>query len=376
MYELMTPGPTQVSASVLAARAQWAPNPDQDEDFLELYHKTAQRITQMMGGDETFETFILAGEGMLALEAAVASLTEPGDRVLILDNGIFGGGFADLVRLYGGIPVVYNMDYRRPLDPIALDIYLRGQRRIKYATLVHCDTPSGMCNDIAAICPVLKRYGLLTLVDAVATMFGQPVHVSQGIDVLCGATQKALSAPAGLCFATLSPEGRAAIAERKSPVPGFYANLQTYLDYYEKRWFPYTMPAHDILGLAAALDVVEADEERYSRHALLARATRAALEKGGLELYPQGGYAETVTAFCVPEGLSDKEVLRKMREEHGIMISGSFDVLEGQVLRIGHMGENCQREKLVGTFEALQQVFTDLGFVPDPPLAENFQRRC
>lgn len=375
MYEIMTPGPTQVPEETLKARAQWAPNPDLDDAFVEFYHKTAARITGLVGGTENHETFLLSGEGMLALEACVATLTEPGDRVLILDNGVFGAGFADLVSRYGGIPVVYNTDYRRPLNPIALGYYLESNHKFKYATLVHCDTPSGILNPIAEICQKLKSFGILTVVDAVASMFGEPVNVRFGVDFLCGASQKALSAPAGLCFVTLSQEAKEAVLSRKSPVPGFYANLQNYIDYYEKRYFPYTMPAHDIQGLAAALDLVEADQERYRRHDLIAKACRAAIEKGGLALYPESGFSNTVTVVCIPEGMTDKQILAKMREEHGILLADSFDVLAGKVIRIGHMGHNCQGQKVSKTLAALDTVLTDLGFPIRDHLEETFARR-
>lgn len=375
MYEIMTPGPTQVHPDVLASRSCWAPNPDLDPAFLHFYHQTAQQLTRLIGGRDDYQSLLLSGEGMLALEACVATLTQPGDRVLILDNGVFGAGFADLVRLYGGLPMVYNMDDRRAFDPVALGIYLEHNHKFKYATMVHCDTPGGILNPVEQLCPVLKRHGILTVVDAVASMFGERLNVSFGLDFTCGASQKALSAPAGLSFVTLSPDAQDAIRQRETPVSGFYLNLQNYMGYHQSGEFPYTMPAHDIQGLATALRRVEEDPDRYSRHDLMARGVRAALERGGLVLHPQNGFSSTVTAFQVPAGLSDKAILDTLRQDHGILLANSFGRFAGKLLRIGHMGENCQREKLLRTLGALQQVLSDLGFCVSEDLCETFSRR-
>ncbi len=378
MYYVMSPGPTEVPDSILEARGQWAPNPAPalDPSFLELYHKTAGRITRYVGGGADYESVIMSGEAMLGLEACIASLTEEGDRVLVLDNGVFGAGFAELVEMYGGTPVIYPVDYRRPLDPIALGLFLKESHKFKYVTMVHCDTPSAMLNPVMEICARFAEYGIPTVVDAVASVFGEPLDVKSGISFLCGGTQKALSAPAGLCFVTVSPEGKAALAARKSPVIGAYANLNHYLGYYERRRFPYTMPVHDIYGLAAALDIVEEDTERFERHRYIGMACRAAVEKAGLALYPQGGYANVVTAICLPEGVTTEQIIGKMRDEHGILLAGSLGALRGKLFRIGHMGYNCEKEPVERTLRALQQVLTELGVALEADMCEIFSRRC
>ena len=173
MYKIMTPGPTQVRESVRKARSLECPNSDLDPAFFDYYKQTCELISSLLHTSE--ETLILSGEGILGLEAACASMTEPGDRVLVLDNGIYGKGFADFVSMYGGIPVLYTRDYLETLDVKELEEYLEKDHDFKYATVVHCDTPSGMLNDIRSICPLLKKYGILTVVDSVAGMFGNEV---------------------------------------------------------------------------------------------------------------------------------------------------------------------------------------------------------
>ena len=114
----MTPGPTQVRENVRMARSLATTNPDLDLEFYEYYKDTCDLLSELLHTKNV--CYILSGEGILGLEAACASLTEPGDRVLVLDNGIFGKGFADFVKIYGGEPVLYTADYRREFDMKAL----------------------------------------------------------------------------------------------------------------------------------------------------------------------------------------------------------------------------------------------------------------
>ena len=196
----------------------------------------------------------------MGLEAACASLTEPGDRVLVLDNGVFGKGFVDFVSMYGGVPRLHTVDGRNPIDPVAFAAFLEKDHDYKYATLVHCDTPSGILNDISALCPLLEQYGIVTVVDSVSSMFGEEIRVDESkIDILCGGSQKAVSAPPGLSFVTLSDRAKKVMAQRKTPIAAFYANLRIFEGYYENKWFPYTMPISDIYGLRAALDEIAED---------------------------------------------------------------------------------------------------------------------
>jgi aspartate aminotransferase-like enzyme len=372
MYKLMTAGPTQVPDDVLLARSRVFPNPDQDPEFVEFYHDTCRKLSELLGSS-AHETLILGGEGILALEAACATLTEPGDRILVLDNGLFGAGFSDFVRLYGGNPTLYTADYRRELDPIALRSFLEKDHDFKYATLVHCDTPSGILNDIAVLCPLLKEFGILTVVDSVAAMFGEPVDIKNGIDVLCGGSQKVLSAPPGLAFVTISPDAWQVMKKRSTPVASFYANLLTFATYYEDQWFPYTMPASDLYGLSAALEHITADPQMVLRHRKIAAACRSALRAGGVNLYPESGFANTVTAFCVPEGLTSRAILDGMLQNHGIMLSNSFGPFAGKVLRIGHMGANCNRKDMEETMDALNSVLNELGLSLHCHLGEAFR---
>lgn len=373
LYKMMTPGPTMPAPSVMEARSAWFGNPDVDEEFCEEYHEVCRSLADCLHTEN--EVYILGGEGILALEAACASLTEPGDRVLVIDNGIFGRGFADFVSLYGGEPELYTTDYHRPVDAAELAAFLEENHDYKYATVVHCDTPSGVLNDIAAICPLLKQYGILTVVDAVASMFGEEVRVDDWqIDLVCGGSQKALSAPPGLAFVAVSADALAAMERRQTKVASFYCNLLTFKNYYRDKWFPYTMPISDIYGLKEAVRLVREDTDRIARHQRIASAVRQAVREAGLSLYLEKGDASTVTVVRVPENLTDKEIIKGMKEQYGILISGSFDVLAGKVIRLGHMGNNAKVEDVEMMLSALTQTLNRLGFFCRCDMAETFRR--
>lgn len=361
MYKMMTPGPTMVAPSVMKARSREFGNPDVDTSFCEEYHKLCLDLAELLHTKN--EVYILDGEGILALEAACASLTEPGDKVLVIDNGIFGRGFADFVKIYGGEPIFYTVDYHRPVEVEKLRAYLEKNHDFKYATVVHCDTPSGVLNDISQICPLLKEYGILTVVDSVAAMFAEEVRVDDwNIDIVCGGSQKALSAPPGLAFVSVSSDAMRQMENRKTPVASFYCNLLTFKNYYEEKWFPYTMPISDIYGMAEAVRLVKEDKERIARHHKIASAVRLAVKQAGLSLYLEYGDASTVTVVNVPEGMSDKDIIDTMKEKFGILISGCFDVLAGKVVRLGHMGNNANVDDVEEMLTALTKTLELLGF--------------
>ena len=371
MYKIMTPGPTQVKENVRLARARECTNPDLDEEFVEFYKETCELISELLHTKN--ETLILDGEGILGLEAACASLTEQGDKVLVLDNGIYGKGFADFVSMYGGVPNLYTVDDKNPIHPEELEVFLEKSHDYKYATLVHCDTPSGMLNDIGVLCPLLKKYGIMTVVDSVSAMFGEEVRVDDyQIDVLCGGSQKAVSAPPGLTFVTVSEDAKKAMEIRKTPIASFYANLKVFEGYYEAKWFPYTMPISDIYGLREAFENIKEDKEMLERHAKIGNACRHAITSAGLKLHLENGFSNTVTVFDVPKETTAKEILERMKEEHNIMLAGSFDSLSGQVIRIGHMGSNANKADMEETMEALDETLRALGVELKSDLGEVF----
>ena len=188
-------------------------------------------------------------------------------------------------------------------------------------------------------------------------MFGEEVRADDyRIDLLCGGSQKAISAPPGLTIVTISQDAKDVMNQRKTPIASFYANLKVFEHYYEEKWFPYTMPASDIYGLRQALENIKNDPEHLKRHAKVAEKTRTTLREMGLTLYPHSGYSNTVTTFEVPEGFTDKEILSKMRNDYNILLAGSFGCFGGKLIRIGHMGESANEKDVDEVLQALKEI--------------------
>lgn len=368
-----TPGPTNVRENVRLARAIETTNPDLDLDFYKYYKCLCMKIAKIL--ETKNDVFILGGEGILGLEAACASITEPGDRVLIIDNGVFGEGFKDFIKIYGGEYVLYSVDRKNPVNIEELKRYLDKDSDFKFATVVHCDTPSGVLNDISKICPLLKSYGILTVVDSVAAMIGEELKVDEWkIDIVLGGSQKAFSAPPGLTIVTISNDVYKVMDERRIPISGFYCNLGIWKNYFENKWFPYTMPVSDIYGLGVAVNNImeEGKELVKERHHRIAQATRKSLEKYGFDLYLESGYASTVTVIEPPLGFNANSIIDHMKLKYNILIAGSFDYLKNKVIRIGHMGENANMGAITYVLNCLDLSMRDLGYVPKFNLIDEF----
>lgn len=369
---IMTPGPTQVRENVRLARARAVTNPDLDMTYFDVYRETCRRIAAFLKTKNA--CFVLGGEGMLGLEAACASLIEPEDRVLVVDNGLFGEWFSDFVTLYGGVPVFFKGDRTRDVSVEDLAAFLEKETAengpFKCATIVHCDTPSGVLNDISRICPLLKKYGILTIVDSVSAMGGEDVRTDDWqIDILIGGSQKAISAPPGLTIAAVSDDAFSAMEKRQKPIASYYANLLIWKNYYETKWFPYTPPISDIYGLDAAVGNIldegnEPGQGILRRHEKIAAAFRKAVTEAGLSLHLNAGWCSTVTVIDLPQGISSEDLLNTMLEKHNIMIAGSFGYLSGKVIRIGHMGENANIPDVARTLRALALTLEEKGFTP------------
>lgn len=353
---IMTPGPTYIHEDVRQAMAKEITNPDLDLSFYDFYKETCDAVKQLLKTEN--DVVILSGEGILGLEAACASLVEAGDRVLCIDNGIFGHGFGDFLKMYDGDLVYFESDYRKAIDVKALEVFLEEDHDFKVATLVHCETPSAITNPVDRICKLLKSYGIITVVDSVSAIAGEPLDVDAwNIDILLGGSQKCLSAPPGLTFLSVSPDAWHKMNNRVTPIKGYYCNLANWQTWYRDKWFPYTQAISDIYGFREAVDRVLNRNDYIERHKRMGEAVRKSLTAAGLSLYPMSGYSNTVTTLQLPEQVTFNNIYETMLDEHHIMIAGAFGYLKDKVIRIGHMGENCYEEKLYKTLKALDQSF-------------------
>jgi len=363
---LMTPGPTAVPEPVRDAMSRELINPDVDPEFQRIYDRLTDRLATVYGvgsgegtdgqsGDSARDVVVPGGEGILGLEAAIASLVEPGTEVLCLSNGLYGDGFADFVESYGGEATLVSAEYDDPLPIAELESVLaEGATDFDVATLVHCETPTGTLNDLGPALDLLEEADgeTLTVVDAVSSLGGVEVPTER-VDVCLGASQKCFSAPPGLTTAAISERAWAAMDERDPH--SLYTNFLPWRD--TSAGFPYTHLTTEVVALDAALGLwleegLDAVRERHRTAAARCRERGAEL---GLEPYPDPERSSpTVTAFEVPGRAA--ELQERLRDESDILVATGLGDLAADILRIGHMGHNARVERVEETMDALGDV--------------------
>ena len=369
--KILCAGPTSIDKRVMEVMGKSLTNPDIDPEYEKKHRQVEKKISKLLKTEAT--SFIMLGEGMIGLEGAICNLVEEGDRVLVLNNGVFGAGFADFVKFYGGESYIYEDDFRRGFDIEKLKKFLEKDHDFKVATMVHCETPSGITNDVRTICRLLNSYGILTIVDTVSGMGGEAFDFDDyRVDIALGGSQKCISAPTGLTLVTISERAKKAIKDRKKQVPSYYMNFENYYAYSDGFAFPYTMNENLTYALDLALDLLF-EKDSLALHKEYAEVTREIFEKAGFELYAKDSRSNTLTAVMVPEGYIAEDIIGALRDK-GILISkGAGDIFE-KVFRIGHMGNNISYENFLELYEKLDEVFGELGIEIKVSLKEEFQK--
>lgn len=365
---ILTPGPTEIPHCVRMALTRETTNPDLDPEFLEEYNKVRSMLRDLLGARGA-SIYVMVGEAILGLEAAIANLVKPGYRVLVIANGVFGEGFADIVKAYHGIPILVGAsddEWRRSIEVSAIDRELERNKDVSIVTLVHCDTPSAILNDLPGVAKVVKEHGALLIVDAVSSIGGVPVEFSKNeVDVLIGGSQKVLNAPAGLTIVAISEAAWEAI--NRINYSGLYLNLRMWRESLDTHGvFPYTMSDVLVYALEEALKTLfnEGLDSVYRRHLMARRASWGALEALGLTPFPASidNSSPTVTAFLTPSGISDRELRDYLWRKYGVMLAGSWGRLQGRVIRVGHMGVQASRTHLLIAYTALAKALRDFGY--------------
>ncbi len=362
---ILTPGPTEIPHRIKMAMIREETNPDLDPGFLELYREVSRKLKKLLGIDKG-SLYIMVGEAMLGLEAAIANIVRRGDKVIVVANGVFGEGFADLVKMYGGVPIIVEGDWRRSIDAVDVERAVEKNRDAKMLTMVHCDTPSAIINPLNEISRIARSFGLVSVIDAVSSIGGVSIDVDRsGVDILIGGSQKVLNVPPGLTIISISDHAWEEI--ERTGYQGFYLNLRLWrasLD--EQGIFPYTFSDPLLRALDESLNMIfeEGVENVYERHRRARDASWRALEAAGLKPYPESKEhsSPTVTAIEIPRGVDDARLRELMWAKYGVMIAGSWGRLAGKVIRIGHMGVQASRNHLIIAFAALARALGDMGY--------------
>ncbi len=365
---LLGPGPSNCHPSVLKAMSQPLLG-HLDPDFLQIMDETQSLLRQVMRTQNRL-TLPVSGTGSAGMEACLCNLTEPGDRVLVCINGVFGTRMADIVGRLGGELHTVEAEWGRPCEPEAVEKAVAAARP-KVVAIVHAETSTGVRQPMEEVGRIVREAGALLVVDAVTSLGGCPVETDAwGADALYSGTQKCLSCPPGLAPVTFGERALAALDARKTKVPSWYLDMTMVRKYWgSERTYHHTAPISMIYALNQALKVVMAEglEARFRRHTLNHRALVAGMEAMGLSMLVEGPYRlPMLNAVCIPEGADDKAVRAALLKEHRIEVGGGLGPLAGKIWRIGLMGHSSTRENVTALLRALEKILKAQGVAVRP----------
>lgn len=324
-----------------------------DPEFLSVLDETCERLRTVWGTTNPL-TLPVSGTGSAGMEAAFVNLVGPGDTVVIGVNGLFGERMCDVASRCGADVVRVDAPWGRALDPNAV---LGAHREPKLIALVHAETSTGVCNDVAAV--AAGKGDALVLADCVTSLGGIPVAIDDwGIDVAYSGTQKCLGVAPGLSPFTMSPRAW----ERRIAKPqSWYLDLGMIGDYTASvaRKYHHTAPIAMVMSLHAGLGAVldEGLDAAWARHEECGRRLQDGLEKLGMELWAEAGHRlPDLTTVVIPEGVDDAWVRRQLLQEYSIEIGGGVGAFAGKVWRIGCMGHTARRGNVTLLLAALGEL--------------------
>jgi serine---pyruvate transaminase len=334
---LFTPGPTPVPPEVLAALAEPIVH-HRARDYREIYEHCLARLRDVYRTQNDVLMFTTSGTG--GFESAVANLTSPGDRQLVLSAGNFGERWAGMARAFGADLVHAKLDWGETPEPDDLRAALAEAGAVSVVYLTHSETSTGVVCDIQALAAVAKEAGALVVVDAVSSLGAVPVETDAWeLDVVVSGSQKALMCPPGLAFVSVSAAALDAAA--RATAPRYVLDWERTRKAQAKLDAPFTPAVSLVRALEVALGLLldEGLDVAFDRHARLGRACREAVKAMGLELFsPDEERSAVVTAIRAPEGVDATEVVSSLRDRFGITIANGQAELKGKVFRIGHIG--------------------------------------
>jgi aspartate aminotransferase-like enzyme len=358
---LLLPGPVPVAQPVLEAMA-WPMINHRGPEFAELLERIERGLRPAFGTSQ--DVMILGSSGTGGLEAAVANLFSPGDRLLSCPVGVFGKRLAEIARTYGCEVEVFETPLGAALDAAALRERLDRDRdrSIRGILLTHNETSTGVQNDMAAIAEAVRNHGALTIVDSVSGLGASPFAMDEwGFDVVVTASQKAFAVPPGLAMIAVSERGWTAIANSKTP--RFYFDLRKAREFEGSGQTPWTPPVSICYALAVSLERYHAQglASNFERYVTYSRAVRAALEALGCTIFSRpNAHSVTVVAATPPAGVDAGAMLKTLRERYGVVLSGGQGELAGKIIRFGTMGDVSESD-LLGAIASLERALDDSG---------------
>lgn len=366
---LLGPGPSDVHQRVLDAMARPTVG-HLDPRFGEMMEemKTLLRYAYQT---ENALTFPVSAPGSVGMESCFVNLVEPGDKVIVCSNGVFGRRMAENVKRMRGELVLVEDAWGTAVDPQKLEDALKANPDTKIVAFVHAETSTGVESDARLLTEIAHRYGALVICDAVTSLGCIPLMVDEwGIDAIYSGSQKGLSCTPGLSPVSFGERAIAKLKQRGTPVQSWFMDLNLVLGYWSeaKRTYHHTAPINALYGLHESLVMLaeEGLEASWVRHRRNYLALLAGLEAMGLELLvEEKSRLPQLNAVVVPEGLNEPQVRADMLNLHGIEIGAGLGDLAGKIFRIGLMGNSSTPQNVKICLTALESVLAAQGWKVD-----------
>jgi len=347
----MGPGPSDVYPEVLAAMARPTIG-HLDPAFVEFMDELNELLRYAFQTKNAV-TLPISAPGSAGMECAFVNLLEPGDKVVIASNGVFGGRMLENARRCGAIPVAVEFEWGTPVDPGKVEVALKANPDAVALAFVHSETSTGVRSDAQTLCKLAHDHDCLNIVDAVTSLGGIELLVDDwGVDVIYSGTQKCLSAPPGLSPVSFNEAAMAKVKARKTPSQSWFLDLNLLTSYWgtgAKRAYHHTAPINMLYALHEALLILKKEglQNAWDRHARNHQKLRAGLEAIGLEFYVEEQYRlPQLNAVKVPVGVDEAAVRSFLLNEYNLEIGAGLGTLAGKIWRIGLMGASSSEKHI------------------------------
>lgn len=363
---LMGPGPSDVHPRVLSAMARPTIG-HLDPQFVRMMDEIKLLLQDAFQTRNTL-TIPISAPGSGGMEACFVNLVEPGDKVIVCQNGAFGGRMKENVERCGGEPIIVEDAWGMAVDPGKVEDAFSRHRNVKMLAFVHAETSTGVLSDARQLAQIAHRHGALVLVDAVTSLGGVPLLLDQwGIDAVYSGSQKCLSCTPGLAPLSFSERALDRVKARRAKVQSWFLDLNLLMGYWSgggRRAYHHTAPINPLYGLHEALVLLQEEgiENAWTRHTHYHKALVAGVEAMGLSMLVHANdRIPHLNAVVVPAGVDEAEVRRRLLDDFNLEIGAGLGALAGRIWRIGLMGHGCNRKNVLYCLGALEAVLTDLG---------------
>ena len=363
---LMGPGPSDVHPRILEALSRPTIG-HLDPLFISMMEEVKTLMQYAFQTDNTL-TMPVSAPGSAGMETCFVNLVEPGDKVIVCQNGVFGGRMKENVERCGGIAVMVEDEWGKAVDPQKLEDALKAHPDSKLVAFVHAETSTGAQSDAKTLVGLAHKHDCLTIVDAVTSLGGTPLKVDVwGIDAIYSGTQKCLSCTPGISPVSFNERAQEKIRNRKSKVQSWFMDLNLVMGYWGsggKRSYHHTAPVNALYALHEALLMLREEglENAWNRHQRNHQALKAGLEAMGLGfIVPEADRLPQLNAVSIPQGVDDALVRGRLLNDYNLEIGAGLGALAGKVWRIGLMGHASRAENILLCVAALEAVLSDLG---------------